>query len=83
MRLICGLFQLDGAPANEVLLRAMAAHMDVPGLQPALTVWREGPVALAALDFSASSAPLIPLPERSSAVMAADVRLDEPAALAQ
>jgi len=76
MRLICGLFQLDGTDANEDLLRAMAAQMDVPDLQPALTVWRDGPVALAVLDFSARGAP-------PSAVMAADVRLDEPAALAQ
>jgi asparagine synthase (glutamine-hydrolysing) len=82
MRLICGLFQLDGTNAKEDLLRAMAAQMDVLDSRPALTVWREGPVALGMLDFSARGESPLALPETPSAVMAADVRLDEPAAFA-
>ena len=56
MQLICGIFQLDGANANEERLRAMMAQMDVPRLRPSLRHWRDGSVALAVLDFSARGA---------------------------
>jgi asparagine synthase (glutamine-hydrolysing) len=78
MRLICGIFQLNGEKANEKLLRNMAAQMDVPRLQPSLRLWTHGPVGLAVLDFAAHGAPAFPFPETEHAVMAADVRLDEP-----
>jgi asparagine synthase (glutamine-hydrolysing) len=82
MRLICGLFRLDGANANEDLLRAMAEQMVLPRLRPSLRVWREGPVGLAVLDFSAHDAPAPALAEMADSIIAADVRLDEPIALA-
>lgn len=82
MRLICGLYRLDGVDASEPLLRAMAAQMDVPRLRPSLALWLDGPVGLAVLDFSARGKPARPLPETNRSVLAADVRLDEPAALA-
>ena len=82
MRLICGLFHLDGANANEDLLRAMAAQMDLPPLRPSLRLWQSGPVGFAVLDFSVRCAPAPALPETARSIMAADVRLDEPIALA-
>src|SRR5262249_34925983 len=81
MRLICGIFQLDGANAAEDRLRAMIAQMDVPRLRPSVRLSREGPVALAVLDFFARGRVASALPERAGSIMAADVRLDEPAAL--
>jgi asparagine synthase (glutamine-hydrolysing) len=83
MRLICGLFRLDGTNGSEDLLRAMAAQMDVPRLRPSLRLWQDGPIGLAVLDFSARGAPAPALPETASSIMAADVRLDEPIALAR
>jgi asparagine synthase (glutamine-hydrolysing) len=83
MRLICGLFHLDGANARKELLRAMAAQMDVPRLRASLQLWQAGPVGLAVLDFPARGAPASVLPETASAIMAADVRLNEPIALAR
>ena len=82
MRLICGVLHLDGAHANEDLLRAMAAQMDVPRLRPALRLWREGPVGLGLLDFAARDASAPALPETAASIITADVRLDEPVALA-
>jgi hypothetical protein len=52
MRLICGVLHLDGGNAREDLLRAMAAEMVVGRLRPGLSLWRDGPVGLAVLDFS-------------------------------
>ena len=83
MRLICGLFHLDGANASEEVLRAMAAQMDVPRLRPSLRLWQDGPVGLAVLDFSMRAAAAPALPETARSIMAADVRLDEPIALAR
>ena len=83
MRLICGILHLDGANASEDLLRAMAAQMDVPRLRPSLSLWRDGPVGLAVLDFSARGGPAPALPETAASIIAADVRLDEPVALAR
>jgi asparagine synthase (glutamine-hydrolysing) len=81
MRLICGIFRLDGSEAREESLRAMVAQMDVPRLHPALRIWRDGPTGLAVMEFSAHPAPK--LPEQGDSVMAADVRLDEPVPLAE
>lgn len=83
MRLICGVLHLDGKAATEDLLRTIAAQMDVPRLRPSLRLWRDGPVGLAVLDFSARGASARPLPELAVSIMAADVRLDEPIALAR
>jgi len=78
VRLICGLIRLDGEDADEALLRAMAAQMDVPRLRPSFGHWQQGPAALCVLDFSATSGTALALPQSSSRVMAADVRLDAP-----
>jgi asparagine synthase (glutamine-hydrolysing) len=80
MRLICGVFHLDGAPANDDRLDRMVARMDVPRLRPSVRTWREGPVGLAVLEFSPCRAPGPPpaWPERDGSIMVADVRLDEP-----
>jgi len=83
MRLICGVLHLDGAAASEDLLRTLAAQMEMPRLRPSLSLWNDGPVALAMLDFSARGAPAPRLPESATSIMAADVRLDEPVALAR
>jgi asparagine synthase (glutamine-hydrolysing) len=83
MRLICGFFQLDGSVASESLLRKMISQLDVPRLRPSICVWREGPVALAVLDFSERGGAAASLPENASTVLAADVRLDEQATLAR
>src|ERR1022692_464577 len=82
MRLICGVFHLNGAGASEDLQRAMAAQMDVPRLRPSLRTWRAGPGGLAGIDFAAPAAPPAALPERGAAKIAADLRLDERMALA-
>lgn len=82
MRLICGVLRLDGAHAGQDQLRAMAAQMAAPHLRPSLILWNSGPVGLAILDFAIGSGSPPALPETDTAVLAADVRLDEPAALA-
>jgi asparagine synthase (glutamine-hydrolysing) len=82
MRLICGLFHLDGANTKEDLLRAMAAQMALPRLSPSLRIWHEGSIGFAVLDFSLRGAPAPALPETARSIMAADVRLDERIALA-
>jgi asparagine synthase (glutamine-hydrolysing) len=82
MRLICGVLHLDGANAREKLLRTMAATMDAPRLRPSLNLWCSGPVGLAVLDFSSCGAPAPGLTQRRASIIAADVRLDEPGALA-
>src|SRR6202044_1733171 len=81
MRLICGLLNLDGANASADLLRAMAAEMVLPRLRPGLSLWRDGPGGLAALDFSRRGGSAGTLPEMAGTVIAADVRLDEPETL--
>lgn len=81
MRLICGVLQLDGASADEDLLCAMAAQMDETRLRPGLRLWHDGPVGFALLDFGVRGVAAPALPETPGAVMVADVRLDEPAAL--
>lgn len=81
MRLICGILKLATADAAEEELRAMAAQMNISRLRPSLSVWHDGPVGLAVLDFSACGGKAPALPELGGSIMAADVRLDEPDAL--
>ena len=78
MRLICGLMRLDGTAASENLLLRMAAQMDAPQLRPSLRIWRDGPVGLGLLDFSAGVTGVPPLPQLGASTITADVRLDEP-----
>jgi len=81
MRLICGLLQLDGGTANEGMLRRMAVEMQGPGLRPVVTIWTEGPIGLALIDFSEN----VPsaLPTNADGIILADVRLDERDSLAR
>src|ERR1700685_4287737 len=80
MRLICGVLRLDGATAEENCLRAMIAEMEVPRLKACVRSWRDGPIALAVLDYSARGEAASGLPEQNGSMIAADVRLDEPEA---
>jgi len=80
MRLICGVFHLDGADADEALLVAMVAQMDVARRRPKVTLWREGPVGLAVIDFMARRS--CSLSREGDSILVADVRLDQPDALA-
>jgi asparagine synthase (glutamine-hydrolysing) len=81
MRLICGIFHLDGTPAHRARLDAMIAQMDVPRLKPRIRTWHRDCVALSILDFDEPNDSALPLPERNASVIAADVRLDEPEAM--
>lgn len=80
MRLICGVMRLDGGVVSSDLLERMVAQMDVAKRRPAHSDFRDGAVAMAVLDYSGVPAPAFPRSE--AGVIAADVRLDEPDALA-
>jgi asparagine synthase (glutamine-hydrolysing) len=82
MRLICGLWHLDGQPARQETLCAMARAMIAEGLRPRLGVWHDGPVGFASVDFS-PDAELTPTRDARGRVLAGDIRLDDPDALAQ
>ncbi|NDJ10005.1 MAG: hypothetical protein EBY17_02255, partial [Acidobacteriia bacterium] len=80
MRLICGVVQLDGTPADAITLARMIAALSSPGLEPRVRQRVEGPASLAVLDFSNAA-----ISETFSATLpvgtdgtwlAADVRLD-------
>jgi asparagine synthase (glutamine-hydrolysing) len=58
----------------------MIAEMEVPRLKACVRSWRDGPIALAVLDYSARGEAASGLPEQNGSVIAADVRLDEPEA---
>ncbi|MGC6328489.1 asparagine synthase-related protein [Rhizorhabdus sp. FW153] len=75
MRLIAGVLQLDGRPAEPNVLARMASAMTPPGLHPSLARWLEGPVGLLALDFSGDEGPL---PESGGWTVVPDLRLDRP-----
>ena len=84
MRLICGVWHLDGAPASAETLEAMARGMIAPGLNPRIRTWREGPIGLAVIDFSRGPDRHPSLPRSDDGrVLAADVRLDDPRALSR
>ncbi len=80
MRLICGIYRLDGAKAGDYL-RAMVAQMTEARRTPLLKQWNAGSVALAVLDFSARADVPTTLPQQDNTLIVADVRLDDPAAL--
>jgi asparagine synthase (glutamine-hydrolysing) len=77
MRLICGLFNLDGTSARGELLHAMAQQMDVPRLRAGLRLWCSGSVGLALLDFAARGESSASLPCTGTSTIAADARLDD------
>jgi asparagine synthase (glutamine-hydrolysing) len=83
MRLICGVFHLDGKPVGAELLEAMCAQMVAPGLHPRIRTWRGDALALAVLDFAARADQGYALPQRADWTLAADVRLDAPRSLAE
>lgn len=82
MRLICGVWHLDGRPAPASTLDAMAREMIAPGLDARIRTWRDGTLGLAVVDFSRGAGASTSLtPDAEGRVLAADVRLDEPGAL--
>jgi asparagine synthase (glutamine-hydrolysing) len=85
VRLICGLVRLDDVPAERSQVENMAAALGSPGLKSWVRSMALGPAALAIVEFSPSA----PVSEGRSLPMgtdggwlAADLRLDRPAALA-
>jgi len=82
VRLICGVWHLDGRPASARTLDAMAREMIAPGLSPQVRTWREGPLGVAVVDLSRGADASTSLTrDAEGRVLAADVRLDEPEAL--
>lgn len=81
MRLICGLYRFDGVAATPDLVSAMAEGMVAPPLRPDIRLWAEGAVGLGVIDFGSSAGGR--LAEDAGSVLAADRRLDDPAALAE
>jgi len=85
MRMICGVVRLDGAVAEPTMLEAMATALIPDGLSPRLSQSLDGPAGLMLLDFAATAEPGRPpddLPEQDGWLVAADLRLDRPEALA-
>jgi asparagine synthase (glutamine-hydrolysing) len=79
VRLICGIWHLDGRPADRETVDAMCAAMQ-SAVRPATTqMWAEGSAGLGVLDFA--SLPAVLHPGRNGTMLAADVRLDDPADL--
>ena len=82
MRLICGIWHLDGRPADPPTLTAMCAAMQSDLRPSKVETWVEGSVGLSVLDFSAVSPDAGLLQHgRNGVVLAADIRLDDPAEL--
>lgn len=82
MRLICGIWHLDGKPADPAMLDAMAAGMIAAGLAPEIRHTVGGKVGLAVVDFAApASGTSVPV-SKSGTMLAADRRLDAPGQLA-
>lgn len=81
MRLIAGFLHLDGRPAEEARLYAMAAAMTEPGLDPRVNIRIDGPVGLLTLDFGPAPDFRASAPRDERLLLAADIRLDEPEAL--
>jgi asparagine synthase (glutamine-hydrolysing) len=84
MRLICGLWHLDGRPAAARMLASMTRSMIAPGLKAQIRTWNDGPLGLAVLQTSSRETSTAPLPQAvDGCVLAADVRLDDRQALAR
>ena len=78
MRLICGIVQLDGAPADATTLARMIAALSAPGLKAQVQQRVDGPAGLAVLDFSRETV-LATLPiGPDGSWLAADLRADQP-----
>ena len=80
-QLICGIVRLDGAPADEAVVRRMANAMIAPGLRHAIGVGVQGPAAMAAvrLAVKGSDAALEPpaLIAQDGALLAADITIHD------
>jgi len=81
MRLICGLYRLDGGAVELKKLDAMAVGMIAAPLQPELRRSVQGHIGLAVLDFAAAPG-TGEIPSMHGAIVAADHRLDAPDELA-
>ncbi|MFZ5746782.1 MAG: asparagine synthase-related protein [Pseudomonadota bacterium] len=82
MRLICGFLNLNGSPASAARLDRMIAAMTPPGQSPRVLRHVDGSVAMAMLAFGETVPDAMPVGE-DGIVLAADIRLDAPAALAE
>lgn len=80
MRLICGLYRLDGAPLASGTLSAMAAGMVAAPLKPDIRVWTGDGIGLGVVDFASPTGD-VALRADADGVLAADRRLDAPAEL--
>lgn len=81
MRLICGLFQLDGSTPDITKVSSMAEQMAANyrknvGREPALGLWQGGPVALGLLDFGRALTTAPKIPDSLGQRLVADLRID-------
>ncbi len=76
MRLICGLWQLDGRPVARETLEAMCQALQSPVYPGSVALWSDGPAGFGQVSFGESAD--APKPNASGQVTVADVRLDEP-----
>ncbi len=81
MRLICGLWQLDGKPVLRETIDAMCGAMQSTVRPAAVETWAEGSINFGVLDFAAQPGQALLQPGPGGAMLAADLRLDDPAGL--
>ena len=81
MRLICGIWHLDGRAAERTMVDSMCASMQ-SAVRPAQTqAWVGGTAGLGVLDFAPQPGGSLLQAGRNGAMLAADLRLDNPAEL--
>lgn len=81
MRLICGLWHLDGKRVLRETLDAMCAAMQSAPRPAATETWAEGSVGLGVRDFAAQPGQPLLQPGPDGSMLATDLRLDDPAGL--
>ncbi len=81
MRLICGVWHLDGRPADAGTPAAMCAAMQSAVRPATMETWVEGSVGLGVLDFAPQPGRSVLQPGRNGVMLAADIRLDDPSGL--
>ncbi len=78
MRLICGVLSFESKISGTDLLIPMCEAMQSPTRRAMVSMWTDGPAALAVMDFSRNDAPpeAHPIPRNGSFALAIDIRLD-------